>query len=295
MSASLDKEDSNRGSELIRFVQSDSGQHFILNSNIIKSVYETKYSNGTSGEFKFILPMEISLHFPEMKRFDLESLEWEPIEPYAPQLAPFRADTPNELHQHWNSARPVPQSKPIKVIPMDPAFIDHPHIHTLGKIKLLAKSDKPCGATDMKKLVLDYINDCYVSIQSFISQNIRLVREELEDHSVFGAFDFQTSFEWSRLTRPIKPDKRGKCLREVEQSAVYEGWIAEIDKYVMDVYNEGCCESFCGSLLRYKVDVLAGLGCQTLVMVMVKRMVEFCKVMSRALFIVVIENMQLFA
>ncbi len=238
-------------SELIRFIQNENGQHYILNGKSIKSAYEAKYSSKSStGDFRFIMPMEVGLHFPEMKRFNLESLEWDSIEPIS---------LPSYQSQKRNTE-------------IDSSLLDHPYIHSFGKIKVLAKKD----SGDLKTSVLNYINNCHNEIKEYIKESLELVSNELEDHSIFALIDFGTSLESMLHQKTF--DRVHETRRPFSGSEVYEDWMQEIDKYVVEVYNEGICEEINPSWLRFRVDCLGKVGIETLACLMIRRLISFCKV-----------------
>ncbi len=281
------------GAELIRFVQNENGQHYILNSRLVRAAYEARYTKSTGGDFKFILPMEVSLHFPEMKRLSLESLDWEPIEPYAP---PPRADTPGELHRHWDSAKPVPQTRPIHVSPVvdptDPleaALADHSHIHTLGKIKVIARAEAQSNS-ELRKSVLGYIQECYNDIKTFISKSVESISRTLDDQfrresNGSSAFYYDSimldSDRGSEAGLQHRFERSWHSRREFVAAGVYAGWMAEVDKYVMDMYNEGTSEDMGGAFLRFRIDALAKVCAYSLATLLIRRLVGFCKVRTK--------------
>ena len=256
-------------SELIRFIQNENGQHYIFNGKSIKSYYEAKYSaKSPKGDFRFILPMEISLHFPDIKRFHLETLEWEPIEPISTHPPLLNA-----------------QRRSTEIQNIDPSLIEYPYVHNFGKIKILAKKD----SGDLKASVLSYITTCHNQIKEQIESSLELVSSELEDHSIFALIDFGTSLE-SMLHQ--KTTDRYPSRQEFPDGPVYEEWIEEVDKYLVEVYNEGMCDELNPSWLRFRVDCLGRAGVETLACVLVRRLTGFCKV-KLDLTNAKIENMQL--
>ena len=79
--------------EIIHFFKNDHGQHYILNSKVIKTAYETRYMRIPSTlRNNELLPKELNLPLPEMQQFNIESLEWEAIECYSSPLIFAQSD-----------------------------------------------------------------------------------------------------------------------------------------------------------------------------------------------------------
>jgi len=244
-------------SDLIRFSQNANGQHYILNGKAIRAQFESKYTpKPPKGEFCFIMPMEVSLHFPDMKRFNLETLEWDSIE------------IVNASHQMHNEMRRNPEYSN-----MDSLLVDYPFIRTYGKIKVLAKND----TADLKPAILTYISNCYNEIKSYIKNSIELVANELEDHSIFALIDFGTSLDSMPFKKPIDQQFQ-ETRKEFDGNQIYEEWMQEIDKYLVQVYNEGMSDEISPTWLRFKMDCLGKSGVETLACILIRRLISFCKV-----------------
>ncbi len=266
--------DEDRGGDLIRLFQSESGPHcdYILNADVIKTDWEVRYFNVKGGDYKFIMPPETAKYFPDPKRFSIETLDWEPIK--ITQNAPPRADAPGALQKLWNSARPVPQSRPIAI---EEAFIEYPCTCAFGKLKLLGKAG---NTPNVRKVISEHIKRCEYDIRDYMEREETLVEDALDDYSVFDENEFCAYSSSARCARRLayRTDERGwRSL--VPLCDLHVQWMTDIDRTIMEVYNQkGQPAEGRRRFVRHRLAALANTVPHLVGTLVLRRLVWFCKV-----------------
>jgi len=256
VSISLNGSSSSMSSDLIRVVNNENGQQYVLNGKWVRAALESKYSSKFSnGKLRFVPSEEIKFYFPDMRSFDLETLNLELAESLYPKgMTPRYATGKNFLKEF--------------------SQYDYPYVCRFGKVKVLAKEK----VEDIKTKVLKYITDCHNTIQEFIEGNINLLYGELRAQPNIVNYEPESNF--------LLPKKKvcTQSSRSFSGTTLHEEYIMEIDKFVMNVYNrEGQLQNREGQLqetlwMRYIIDNLGNEGVKTVAALLIRRLIGFCKV-----------------
>jgi hypothetical protein len=162
----------------------------------------------------------------------------------------------------------------------------------VGKIKLVSKNTRSESSDGVKKKFVEHIEECESKISEYITQNIELIDKDLDNHSFFETSGFNSDLDCcpSHLCCRCSYERNVSHKREFPMTDLYKKLLIDIDKSIMQIYNEGFHDDLMENQLRYKLDVIANTGCETLVCLMLRRLIGFCKVITLYKYL---ENMQL--
>lgn len=196
-----------------------------------------------------------------------------------------RADTPGELQELWNSAKPVPQPHPLCVQSNDlsSAFPEYKPICGSAAASILARNFDPAKPqpSDFRRILTEHLQACDRETRNFAARKLNYVRTLLDSQLPPDVSPREGSYMDFRLP-PYRHSERtfsSKCAKTVK-------WMQDVDHYVVAAYNGSDFDDFDKDDdrgIRFRLDTLSQVCAPSVITLIIGRIVGFCKVCTELL------------
>lgn len=268
-------------------MQDGKEQHkkYILNGNALKDYYQRSYLDNKEKEYKCLFKKMTDELFPKFLIFNVDILDWEPIK-LPLSVCPVRADTPNDLHQHWSKANRVPQDDPVSVV-TESRYPEYQNVYDFEAFMLLTK--KPINEKVKEKLIKTHIETCKRAISNFNEGQINLLNANLDSPEEYDLNEDEqktSTFSHSSCYFSSFKEKRN-CTFKIGDR--YSSWISDIDKYILNIFNGREERNYRDTHLRLKLDAIIPFHAPLVATLILRRIIGLCKVL---LFFFFVESLQ---